>query len=350
MAGVGSWARRPGTWAAARSSPGTLARLGGWLAPQLEGGRRPAGNAEGRDWLRTKPRTPHTTPAATSSRPSYSPVTRAGDPLPHAYAPRAPHAGAQSRSARTGDRALHASSPMPHGATASPVLHGATAPTGATAEADAFLARLDAARPGIFLGLAPSLALLARVGNPQGKGRMSYGEGVDAFLARLDAARPGIFLGLAPSLALLARVGNPQETLRVVHVAGTNGKGSICAMVAAALRSAVGTNGKGGICAIIAAALRAAAFPPELSGSGVHVGTFSSRHLLHASDAGVRVGTFSSPHLLHASDAVTIDGSPDPLGWAASVEAIRDAAAETRNPTRSPSTALLNLSAGLRPS
>ena len=37
---------------------------------------------------------------------------------------------------------------------------------------------------------------------------------------------------------LLALLGNPQERLRVVHVAGTNGKGSVCAMTAAALAQA----------------------------------------------------------------------------------------------------------------
>lgn len=36
---------------------------------------------------------------------------------------------------------------------------------------------------------------------------------------------------------LMKRLGNPQEKLRCIHVAGTNGKGSVCAMVEAALRS-----------------------------------------------------------------------------------------------------------------
>ena len=46
----------------------------------------------------------------------------------------------------------------------------------------------------------------------------------------------------APTLdnirALLARLGDPQKRLRFVHVAGTNGKGSICAMLAGILRAA----------------------------------------------------------------------------------------------------------------
>ncbi len=49
-------------------------------------------------------------------------------------------------------------------------------------------------------------------------------------------------LGKTPGLACLWRVmnalGNPQETLKVIHVAGTNGKGSVCAMTASVLQEA----------------------------------------------------------------------------------------------------------------
>ncbi len=38
----------------------------------------------------------------------------------------------------------------------------------------------------------------------------------------------GSILGLAPVKMLLERLGSPQNRLRVIHVAGTNGKGSIC--------------------------------------------------------------------------------------------------------------------------
>ena len=38
--------------------------------------------------------------------------------------------------------------------------------------------------------------------------------------------------------ALLARLGDPDRKLRFVHVAGTNGKGSTCAMLASILRKA----------------------------------------------------------------------------------------------------------------
>ena len=40
--------------------------------------------------------------------------------------------------------------------------------------------------------------------------------------------KKGSVLGLGPVKMLLERLGNPQDKLAVIHVAGTNGKGSIC--------------------------------------------------------------------------------------------------------------------------
>ena len=48
----------------------------------------------------------------------------------------------------------------------------------------------------------------------------------------------GIKFGLANIRALLASLGNPQEAFRSIHIAGTNGKGSVTAMVDAVLRRA----------------------------------------------------------------------------------------------------------------
>lgn len=45
-------------------------------------------------------------------------------------------------------------------------------------------------------------------------------------------------LGLEGTRALLAALGEPQQRFRAVHVAGTNGKGSVCAIVERALRAA----------------------------------------------------------------------------------------------------------------
>ncbi len=41
---------------------------------------------------------------------------------------------------------------------------------------------------------------------------------------------------LAHAKELLRRVGDPQNTMKVIHVAGTNGKGSVCAYLASMLR------------------------------------------------------------------------------------------------------------------
>lgn len=64
--------------------------------------------------------------------------------------------------------------------------------------------------------------------------------GVAAQLARLDALSPGgDRLGLERITALLERLGNPQCALPpVLHVAGTNGKGSTTAFLRAALEAA----------------------------------------------------------------------------------------------------------------
>lgn len=45
-------------------------------------------------------------------------------------------------------------------------------------------------------------------------------------------------LGLSNMRSLLRRLGNPQEAFPAVHIAGTNGKGSVCAFLQAALRVA----------------------------------------------------------------------------------------------------------------
>jgi dihydrofolate synthase/folylpolyglutamate synthase len=47
----------------------------------------------------------------------------------------------------------------------------------------------------------------------------------------------GIKPGLEVTSALLEKLGNPQRTLKCVHVAGTNGKGSVCAMIESVLRA-----------------------------------------------------------------------------------------------------------------
>lgn len=63
---------------------------------------------------------------------------------------------------------------------------------------------------------------------------MTYSEVLQSIHSRKAFSSGG------PSLArirrLMARLGDPQNTLRCIHVAGTNGKGSVCALVESALR------------------------------------------------------------------------------------------------------------------
>ncbi|KAJ2709124.1 folylpolyglutamate synthase [Coemansia spiralis] len=85
----------------------------------------------------------------------------------------------------------------------------------------------------------------------------------------------GIALGLERIVRFLGSVlpYDPRTKLRIVHVAGTNGKGSVCALVSEALAA-----------------------------------------------GGYRVGTFNSPHFLEPNDALRIQGTPIP---AAEYEALR---------------------------
>jgi dihydrofolate synthase/folylpolyglutamate synthase len=64
---------------------------------------------------------------------------------------------------------------------------------------------------------------------------VTYQEALD-YLSSLG--RFGIKLGLERTEALLHALGDPQDLFQGVHVAGTNGKGSVCAMVASVLESA----------------------------------------------------------------------------------------------------------------
>ena len=74
-------------------------------------------------------------------------------------------------------------------------------------------------------------------------------------------------LGLERIRAVLEALGRPQDRLRFVHVAGTNGKGSTCAMVDSGLRAA-------------------------------------------GAPSGPRTGLFTSPHLAEPTERIRIDGHP----------------------------------------
>jgi len=81
-------------------------------------------------------------------------------------------------------------------------------------------------------------------------------------LAELSMLRRfGVRPALEPTRDALARLGNPQDRLRIVHVAGTNGKGSTAAMIEAILR-----------------------------------------------EAGLRTGLYTSPHLSRFTERIRVDG------------------------------------------
>ena len=64
---------------------------------------------------------------------------------------------------------------------------------------------------------------------------MDFDEALEYLQGRL---RMGVKLGNDRFLALLYRLGCPQNRLRVVHIAGTKGKGSTTAMAASVLSAA----------------------------------------------------------------------------------------------------------------
>ena len=64
---------------------------------------------------------------------------------------------------------------------------------------------------------------------------MNYQE-ARAFIHQTQSS--GIRMGLDRVRELLKRMGDPQKGLRILHVAGTNGKGSVCAMTAQILQEA----------------------------------------------------------------------------------------------------------------
>ena len=50
-----------------------------------------------------------------------------------------------------------------------------------------------------------------------------------------ETTRFGSVLGLTSMEALMEELGNPQNTIPTIHIAGTNGKGSVCAYLTSIL-------------------------------------------------------------------------------------------------------------------
>ena len=97
------------------------------------------------------------------------------------------------------------------------------------------------------------------------------------FLEELAARRRfGMKPGLETIRALCAALGDPQTTFRAIHVAGTNGKGAVCAILDAALRAASRIREQG-------------------------IGNREQR---------LRVGRYTSPHLVKINERFFLDGAP----------------------------------------
>ena len=92
---------------------------------------------------------------------------------------------------------------------------------------------------------------------------MTYGEAVARILALRGGERVGMRPGLERIEAVLDAIGRPEQAFTIAQVGGTNGKGSISAMLAAILQA-----------------------------------------------AGRRVGLYTSPHLAHYRERIRVDGRP----------------------------------------
>ncbi len=64
---------------------------------------------------------------------------------------------------------------------------------------------------------------------------LNYNQAIDFITSKNNFY---IDLGLERILSVLEQLGNPQDKLKIIHVAGTNGKGSVCAMLESILREA----------------------------------------------------------------------------------------------------------------
>src|SRR6266581_4122226 len=76
--------------------------------------------------------------------------------------------------------------------------------------------------------------MFARVVTGARRSHMTYAEAIE-FLCALRIF--GAKFGLENTRKLAALAGNPQERLRFIHVAGTNGKGSTCAILESIYRA-----------------------------------------------------------------------------------------------------------------
>ncbi|HEY7211202.1 MAG TPA: folylpolyglutamate synthase/dihydrofolate synthase family protein [Bryobacteraceae bacterium] len=110
---------------------------------------------------------------------------------------------------------------------------------------------------------------------------MSYPDSVRYLYALGNELRAGTKFGLDRMRILLEALGHPEQDQQFVHVAGTNGKGSTCAMIASIVQQ-----------------------------------------------AGKRTGLYTSPHLVEPTERIQIDGKPVSTDQFASAYETVHAAAE----------------------
>lgn len=84
-----------------------------------------------------------------------------------------------------------------------------------------------------LLGMEKSLE--SRVGLPSHQNDLMYQHAIDILTSQ---GKFYINLGLERVQAVLEIFGNPQKKMKFIHVAGTNGKGSVCAMLSSILSAA----------------------------------------------------------------------------------------------------------------
>ncbi|MBV9761608.1 MAG: bifunctional folylpolyglutamate synthase/dihydrofolate synthase [Acidobacteriaceae bacterium] len=109
---------------------------------------------------------------------------------------------------------------------------------------------------------------------------MSYPDSVRYLYSLGNELKAGAKWGLERMQILLDALGNPEQGGRFVHVAGTNGKGSTCAMIASMLKS-----------------------------------------------AGLHTGLYTSPHLIEPTERIQVDGVPvTPEEFARAFQVVHQAA------------------------
>src|SRR6059036_3288314 len=116
--------------------------------------------------------------------------------------------------------------------------HAGSPPTGTRARGRGTTRHASAARLRLGSAWGPGSAASWRAAEAPFDERVTYAEAV----ARLLALRGGEHAGMRPGLerieGLLAALGHPERRYRLVQVGGTNGKGSVAAMLAAILKAA----------------------------------------------------------------------------------------------------------------